>query len=131
MLPFWALFLLFGVLGWLLDTSYRSIVDKKYAPGTWLPYFGLIYAIGGTLCVLLFENIHVSAPVQVLIGTLAAVVLEFVGGVLSLAILRRRLWNYSHERLHFMGHIDMLHTVYWFAIVILVRVAYGVLTGYP
>ena len=124
MIEYWRLFLIFGFLGWLIDTAYRSYIDKKYAPGTWLPCFGISYAIAGILVTTVFRYVPASAIVQIIIATLLSTLLELLGGILALAVLKRRLWDYRAHPYNFLGHIEVRHALYWVFIISCMRLVY-------
>lgn len=111
------LFLFFGFLGWLFDTTYRSLHARKYSQGTWLPFFSLIYATGGIILVLIFKYLNLSAWRQIIIGWALMVLLEFFSGHIARKVLKRRLWDYTPARLDLFGHIDLLHSLYWLILV--------------
>ena len=120
-----ALFLAFGAMGWILDTGYRTIEIKKYTTGTWLPYFALIYAVGGMILFFIFKNTAWSIWWQIIIGWILMILLEFFSGHLSVKILRRRFWDYRLKaRWHLAGHIDALHSFYWLMLTILFRMLF-------
>jgi len=107
------LFVVFGFVGWSIDTAYRSVLAKKYAHGTYIPFFAVSYGIGGSALVVLFQNLQAPAIVHIILGTILVTLIEFVAGIFCVAVLKRRLWDYSKNKLNFMGHIDALHAIYW------------------
>ena len=117
--PYLITFLVCGFLGWVLDTGYRSFEVKKYAPGTWLPFFSPIYATGGIVLLFIFKEIPLSPAVQIIIGTLCMILLEFVSGIISVRVLRRRFWSYKKSKYDLLGFIDPLHSLYWLILVML------------
>jgi len=120
------LFLLCGLIGWVLDTGYRSIIARRYAPGTYLPCFAVSYGIAGVMIVVLFE---LTSPwyIQIAAGTIAAIVIEFISGVLCVAVLKRRLWDYRGHFLNLCGHIDLIHSFHWFWLVTVMNMIYQLL----
>ena len=118
-------FITFGVLGWGIDTLYRSITERKYHPGTYIPFFSIIYATGGIALITFFRYSTIGIPAEIIIGGTAMTTLELTGGILSTRILKKRLWNYSKNPFNFKGHIDLIHTLYWFMLTAALRLIYA------
>lgn len=119
-----AIFVGGGIFGWVLDTAYRSLLAKKYAPGTLVPFFAVIYGIGAVMLYLFFSSANISFLWSVVVGTVLCVLLELIGGILSSSVLRRRLWDYRTSPLNFYGFIDLEHTFYWFVLTVFYRIFY-------
>ncbi|MEK6822845.1 MAG: hypothetical protein AABY13_03370 [Nanoarchaeota archaeon] len=114
LLTYVVLFFTFGLLGWVIDTTYQRIIDGYWLSHTYIPFFAVIYAIGGTTLVLFYQTVTLLPAAQVMSATVMLTLIELIGGVFSVTVLNVRLWDYSHHALNFMGHIDALHTFYWF-----------------
>jgi uncharacterized membrane protein len=119
-----AIFVGGGIFGWVLDTTYRSLIAKKYTPGTLVPFFAIIYGIGAVMLYLFFSSANISFLWSVVGGTVLCVVLELVGGIVSQAVLRHRLWDYTASPFNFYGLIDIEHTFYWSVLTVLYRIFY-------
>jgi uncharacterized membrane protein len=113
-------FVLFSVIGWLIDSGYRSVVDKKwinagYFKGPICPIYGF-----GALALIFFVKYFDFLPVggMLLLCWLALIVVEYVGGIFSEKVLGLKLWDYSEASYHLGGHIDVLHSFYWGILVV-------------
>lgn len=113
-------FILFSFVGWIIDSGYRSIIEKRwinagYFPGPFCP----IYGVGGVVLVFIFK-LMVGMPVymQLIIGSIAMILVEYIGGIFSEKVLNVRLWDYSKTTFNIGGHIDLLHSFYWVLLVI-------------
>ncbi|MEK6940999.1 MAG: putative ABC transporter permease [Nanoarchaeota archaeon] len=107
-------FIIFGFLGWGIDTIYRSIRLNKYSPGTLIPYFAITFGTGGAALILLFEYAQTSLLNHIILGGILVTLIELISGIISYNLLNKRLWDYSKNKYNFLGHIDLLHTFYWF-----------------
>ncbi len=123
-LEYIGLFVVFGILGWIADTAYRSVIRKRYFSGTLFPFFAPIYGFGGVGLVLLYTYVPVHPLVQILLGGALSTLVEYLGGVFCVKVLGRRLWDYSGHRWHYEGHISALHAFYWVLASALVRVVF-------
>ncbi|MBI5729020.1 MAG: putative ABC transporter permease [Candidatus Magasanikbacteria bacterium] len=124
--PFYYLYIFIfgGFLGWILDTGFRFYADKRYAPGTLIPFFSIIYGVGAVVLDVVFVYTPLPAVLQVLFGAILAVLLELVSGLVMLAVLKRRLWRYRGGRFNYRGLIDLEHSIYWLLLIAAYRVVY-------
>jgi|GEM_PF-6770317 len=124
MLPlsfFQALLLLvaYGVLGWIIDTSFRTVAARRFEVGggfpfpKWLP-FGTIYAYGAWV-LLIMQPLVLPLPMSaqfVLLGALLGA-FEYVGGAVSEYLSGRKLWDYSEERFNLNGRTSLIRAAAW------------------
>ena len=114
------LFLLFGFLGWIIDSTYCSLGSSSFVFSGYFKYIPIctIYGIGGVLIILLFLKFK-DYPFWsvVLYTTLSIILLEYLGGWFCQLVLGERLWDYSNEFLNIHGHISLLYSFYWFFLV--------------
>src|SRR3989338_1730330 len=101
-------FLLFSFLGGILDLVYNRITEGEWSnSGYFQAPFCPIYGVGGVILVLLYEIFpHFSLFKIIVSGTLAMIIVEYLGGVFTEKMLQVRVWNYSSSRFHISGHID-------------------------
>ncbi|MBU1129166.1 MAG: putative ABC transporter permease [Nanoarchaeota archaeon] len=118
------LFIIFGIIGWIIDTTYRSIISKKYDSRTQLLFFSPIYAIGGTILIIIYENVKVHFIIQIIIVSILFIALELISGIFSEKIMKKKYWDYSNNKWNFKGYIDALHSFYWIILATLIRIIY-------
>ncbi|MBI2668280.1 putative ABC transporter permease [Candidatus Woesearchaeota archaeon] len=115
------LFLVGGVLGFIIDAAYWSIVEKKLTfagylstvTGKMVPFLP-IYGFG-LILIYLVQPFLVKQKLflrGIILGV-SLTLLEFWGGLFTVATTNQRLWDYSGHFLNLYGHIDLLHTLYW------------------
>ena len=117
-------FIIFGFLGWGVDTAYRSICNGKYDPGTYIKYFSPMYGFGAVVLYILYTHMESSLIMQLLVAMVLLTLLELVGGIFCERVLKKRVWDYSNNRLNFKGHIDALHSFYWLVLAAIVRMLF-------
>src|SRR3989344_3963524 len=115
-------FIAFGIIGWILDTIYRSAAERKYAPKTFIPYFSILYAVGGSILYGLHVTTTLNSTAYVLIGTLIMTLMEFTAGVFCQNILGERYWDYSKNKYNIYGHIDAIHILLWITLITSLRI---------
>jgi len=108
-------FFFYSFVGWLMDTSYRSILARAFAPGSFFPVpMCPIYGFGALLVIFLHRAFP-SAPLvlQGLIYGVLLALLEYLTGYFALLFFHRRLWYYAGGWLN-LGHFtDLSHAVLW------------------
>ena len=122
MLFYSLIFIISGFFGWAVDTGYRSITMGHYESATVVPFFSLIFASASLLLTVLFRK--TSFFWSVFLGTLFCVGIELVSGFVLLKFFHERLWNYKSNPFDLYGFIDLLHSAYWFLLVLLYRLFY-------
>ena len=114
------LFLLFAFLGWIIDSTYSSIIQKKFISSGY--YKGLplcpIYGFGGLLIFASFTQLEILYPIlTILITTIFIILLEYIGGWFCEHILKEKLWDYSDIKGNINGYINPIHSFYWLLLV--------------
>lgn len=111
----WLLFFyLYCFLGWVWETSYVSVKNKKFVNrgfmhGPYLPIYGF-----GAIAVL-FITIPVKQNIWLifLFGMIGATVLEYFTGVAMERLFHVRYWDYSNQRWNLNGHICVKSSIAW------------------
>ena len=116
-----------GIFGWVVDTIYRSLLVGHYAPGTLVPFFSIIFGTGAVMLYLFFSSANISFLWSVVGGVVLCIALELASGILSLALLHYRFWDYSANPFNFYGFIDLKHAFYWLILTALYRLVYKVI----
>lgn len=122
MLRYLAYFIVFGLLGWALDTAYRIFAWHEKHGNTYLPYFAIIYGIGGVLLLALYQLTTLNAPAYIFIGGITITILELTAGAFCVNVLGKRMWDYRTSTYNLFGHIDLQHTLYWFIFAAILRI---------
>ena len=120
------LFIVFSFIGWIIDSSYRSIVLKKwinagYFRGPVCP----VYGFGGLLLVIMFKIFSsMDIYLLILLSSIGMVVIEYFAGAFSVKFLKVTLWDYSKARFNLHGHVDLVHSFYWIILVLIFYYAF-------
>ena len=113
-------FLFFGFAGWLMDSTYRLITDGRFLFGgyfRWIP-IRPIYGTGGVLLTFYFKIFtEIDAFSLIIIASLMMVLFEYISGVFSEYSLGIKLWDYSDAKFNIGGKVDLLHSIFWLALV--------------
>ena len=118
------LFVVFSMVGWFIDSIYRSLINKEWTSKTVFPFIAPIYGIGGMLLIGLFRLFDFGFFADIYVGIIVVTLLEYSGGVWCERYLNRKLWDYSKNRWNINGRVDLLHTFYWTMLVIILRIIF-------
>ena len=114
-------FLLYSILGFLLETVRSFLVNSKFTSGIlygpWTPIYGIGIVIVILISNYLFAHLHLSRWVETFITfiiiTIVLTLLEWVGGVLIEKIFHVVFWNYSKEALSIGKYISLSKSLIW------------------
>ncbi len=117
-----ASFCFYSVLGWLLDTTWRSLRKLRFVRGGFSRYpFSPIYGFGALFTLAVAPFLETRAPwFQWTFLALCLGAFEYASGVLIVKTLRRRLWNYTEEPLDLRGHTTPFYALAWGGLALLV-----------
>lgn len=108
-------FLLYSILGWVLDSLKRSWDNRRWTIGgfTFLP-FAPIYGFGA-LIVLFLHPLIASWPLLIQFFILSAIlgVFEYLSALYCEIVLRKKLWDYSSNPFNLHGRTDIVHILAW------------------
>lgn len=118
---FLAAFLVYSFLGWMIDTTFRSVVERRFVSRNLLGIpLTPIYGLGA--CLILIIHSYLTAIPLVAEWLTFGIILttwEYLGGVFCVRILHRRLWKYT-EPLSIGGHTNLFCIPLWGALALAV-----------
>ena len=114
-------FLLYSILGFLLETIRSFLVNSKFTSGIlygpWTPIYGIGIVIVILISNYLFSHLHLSRWLETFITfiiiTLVLTLLEWIGGVLIEKIFHVVFWDYSKEALSIGKYISLSKSLIW------------------
>jgi uncharacterized membrane protein len=107
-------------LGWILESTYRSFVEKRFVnagflSGPFVPIYGF-----GALIIALIGRFLGNLP-PVLFWTfliLSPTVLEYLAAFLLESYFGLTLWDYKHEFMNLQGRICLKFSIFWAILVL-------------
>ena len=115
MLQFVISFCFYSVLGWAIDTAYRSLLARRYKPGGFSKApFSPIYGLAGLFIVWIAPAVagwHLL--LQWAFFTVVLGAYEYLGGVLTHRVFKRRLWDYRRDPWDLHGHTGPQFAAAW------------------
>lgn len=114
-------FLIYSILGFLLETIRSFFVNSKFTSGImygpWTPIYGLGIVLVILISNYLFSHLHLSRWIETLITfiviTLVLTLLEWIGGVLIEKIFHVVFWDYSKEAFSIGKYISLSKSLIW------------------
>lgn len=121
------LFFMGSVSGWVLELFFRRYVahgntEKKwinpgFCTGPYLPIYGfglcLMYLTASLEKFSFTENALLEKILILAVMAIFMTVIEYIAGILSLKLLKVRLWDYSDNRGNIQGIICPLFSFFW------------------
>ena len=124
---FFALFALYSMMGWLIESIYMSICNRRvtnrgFGRGPFCPIYGF-GCIGGYLIFAPFRGKYLWIYIG---GCIVATTFEFIVGKLMIRFLGELWWDYNNKPFNYKGIICLESTLAWgiYALVV-VHVLHG------
>ena len=108
------IFLVYCVLGWLLEVVYHIVtlggfVNRGFLKGPYCPIYGF-----GMIFIVDLLHPYVDNPLLLFLASVVVTtLLELVVGAGLEIFLKKRWWDYSDEPLNFKGYICARFSLYW------------------
>lgn len=113
-------FILYGFLGWILDSLYSTLSDGRLVFGGMFKSFFLpipfapIYGFGALILIGFQKFLESRGHFSLLfLAGLILSAVEYAGGLFTVAVLHHRAWNYSQSFANLQGHVDLWHSFLW------------------
>ncbi len=109
-----AYFIIYGLIGWVFESSYVSLRDHRLTNrgilnGPFLP----LYGFGGIVMMLCAMPVADRLPLVFIFGALGATGLELCTGILMRRVFHISCWNYSSTPFNLNGLICLKSSVAW------------------
>lgn len=107
-------FFIYSFIGWIWESTYKSIRQKKFINrgflnGPWLP----IYGFGALMILAVTFPVRQNNGLIFLLGMLSASLFEFLVGAAMEKIFHARYWDYSRLPLNVKGYISLPVSILW------------------
>jgi len=115
LLYYFLYFCLMSFLGWIIETIYRSIQEKRFVNAGFLygPFLP-IYGFGAVVITSINAELSALPPAAAwAITLLSPTVIEYIGACVMEKIFGLKLWNYDNEVLNFQGRICLKFSLCW------------------
>lgn len=102
------IFIIYAVIGWLMEVTIVSIKQKKLTPrgfliGPWCP----IYGFGALFITFLLQKYYEDPIALFIMSFLFGTVLEYVTSYIMEKLFHARWWDYSNHKFHINGRVSL------------------------
>ena len=109
-----AYFIIYSILGWIMESIFRSICEKKmintgFLKGPFCP----IYGIGAIIMILFLKDFKNNTVILFLISMIVLTLWEYIVAVILEKTFHIKYWDYSKNKFNFQGRICLLNSIYW------------------
>lgn len=109
---FW--FLCYSVMGWVVESTYMSICNKKITNrGFMYGPFCPIYAFGALMVYFLLRPFSHNLVLTYFLGSITATGFEFFIGILMQGFFGKVWWDYSKKPFNYRGVLCLESTIAW------------------
>ena len=107
-------FIIYSFLGWIMESIFRSIIEKKVInTGFLIGPICPIYGFGACIMFLFLGNLKDNIILLFLISCTLLTLWEYIVGVLLEKIFNTKYWDYSDHKFNFQGRICLTNSIYW------------------
>ena len=107
-------FLIYSILGWVMESVFRSVMEKRiintgFLKGPICP----IYGFGAIIMITILKNLENNIILLFIISLIILTIWEYIVGVLLEKIFHTKYWDYSDHKINFQGRICLSNSIYW------------------
>ena len=107
-------FLIYSFLGWVIESIFRSIIEKKiintgFLKGPICP----IYGIGALIMSFVLDGLSNNLIYLFIASMIILTIWEYIVGVFLEKTFHTKYWDYSDHKINFQGRICLTNSIYW------------------
>ena len=105
-------FIVYSFLGWVMESVFRSIIEKKiintgFLRGPFCP----IYGIGAIIMLIFLERFQDKPILLFFIAITLLTAWEYIVGVILEKLFNTKYWDYSNHKFNFQGRICLTNSI--------------------
>lgn len=109
-----AYFIVYSFFGWVLESVYKTILQKKLVNSGFLyGPFCPIYGFGGIIMFLFLNNFKDKPILLFIIAFIVLSIWEYIVGWLLEKTFHTKYWDYSDKKFNINGRVCLENSVYW------------------
>ena len=107
-------FITYSFLGWIMESTFRSICEKKlintgFLKGPFCP----IYGTGAIIMILFLKKFSNNLILLFFVSIIVFTIWEYIVGILLEKIFHTKYWDYSDNKFNFQGRICLMNSIFW------------------
>ena len=116
-LPIITYFIIYSFLGWILESTYKSVLQKRivnsgFLHGPLCP----IYGYGAMIMYLSLKNMQNNIVILFFFGLIVLSIFEYAVSWLLEMIFKTKYWDYSKKFCNIHGRVCLQNSLYWGAL---------------
>ena len=109
-----AYFFVYSFIGWCLESTYKTILQKKIVnSGFLIGPFCPIYGFGALIMYLSLRNLTDNIFILFLFGLIVLSIFEYFVGVFLEVVFKTKYWDYSKNKFNIHGRVCLKNSIYW------------------
>lgn len=109
-----AYFIIYSFLGWVLESIFKSILEKKFVnSGFLLGTFCPIYGFGAIIMYLFLEQVKGKPILTFCLGFVLLSIWEYIVGFLLEKLFKTKYWDYSNNKGNINGRVCFRNSIFW------------------
>lgn len=107
-------FIIYSFFGWIIESTYKSILQKKVVNSGFLAGpFCPIYGFGALIMYLSLRNVTNNIFILFVFGMVALSIFEYIVGLFLEIAFQTKYWDYSEKKFNIHGRVCLLNSFYW------------------
>lgn len=107
-------FIIYSFLGWVVESTYKSVIEKKLINSGFLfGPFCPIYGFGAIIMYLFLDDVSNKPIITFCLGFVVLSVWEYVAGLFLEKVFNTKYWDYSNNKFNLQGRVCLLNSVFW------------------
>ena len=109
-----AYFFVYSFIGWCLESTYKTILQKKIVnSGFLIGPFCPIYGFGALIMYLSLRNLTDNIFILFLFGLIVLSIFEYFVGVFLEVVFKTKYWDYSKNKFNIHVRVCLKNSIYW------------------
>lgn len=107
-------FIIYAFFGWILESTYKSILQKKLVNSGFLAGpFCPIYGFGALIMYLSLKDVTNNIFILFLFGVIVLSIFEYIVGLFLEIVFKTKYWDYSKNKFNIHGRVCLKNSLYW------------------
>ena len=110
-------FLIYSFIGWILESTYKSILQKRIVSSGFLngPVCP-IYGCGALIIYYFLKDVSDNVFILFILGTIVLSFFEYLVGLFLEIVFKTKYWDYSNRKFNIQGRVCLQNSLYWGAL---------------
>ncbi len=107
-------FVIYSLAGWILESVFRSICERKiintgFLKGPFCP----IYGVGAIIMIVFLDKFKENILLLFIMSIIILTIWEYIVGYFLEKAFNTKYWDYSDHKINFQGRICLTNSIFW------------------